>query len=140
MGTAPVYPGVVLDLGDTSYTPSTKEKDLYLSNELIPQKDFNRIKEQTQGNQNYIIRPYSQSGWKPNITKPQVTKNSKAPTGNPRVSTPPKTNKPRTATKAPASNSWINKSRGIWNYNGVSQADVANAYKTGDFSKVARSS
>lgn len=39
-------------------------------------------------------------------------------------------------TKAPASNSWINKGRGIWNYNGVSQADVANAYKTGDFSKV----
>lgn len=36
----------------------------------------------------------------------------------------------------PTSNSWINKGRGIWNYNGVSQADVANAYKTGDFSKV----
>lgn len=36
----------------------------------------------------------------------------------------------------PASNSWINRARGIWNYNGVSQADVANAYKTGDFSKV----
>lgn len=50
----------------------------------------------------------------------------------------PATNKPRTALapKAPASNSWINKGRGIWNYNGVSQADVANAYKTGDFSKV----
>lgn len=47
----------------------------------------------------------------------------------------PATNKPR-APKAPASNSWINKGRGIWNYNGVSQADVANAYKTGDFSKV----
>lgn len=31
---------------------------------------------------------------------------------------------------------WINKGRGIWNYNGVSQTDVANAYKTGDFSKV----
>ena len=45
---------------------------------------------------------------------------------------------PRTALapKAPTSNSWINKGRGIWNYNGVSQADVANAYKTGDFSKV----
>ena len=35
-----------------------------------------------------------------------------------------------------ASNSWINKGRGIWNYNGVSQADIAKAYKTGDFSKV----
>lgn len=43
--------------------------------------------------------------------------------------------RPRTAL-APTSNSWINKGRGIWNYNGVSQADVANAYKTGDFSKV----
>mgnify|MGYP001776204839 FL=1 len=39
-------------------------------------------------------------------------------------------------TKTPTSNSWINKNKGIWNYNGVSQADVANAYKTGDFSKV----
>lgn len=38
--------------------------------------------------------------------------------------------------KTPVSNSWINKGRGIWNYNGVSQTDVANAYKTGDFSKV----
>lgn len=48
------------------------------------------------------------------------------------------TDKPKTtlAPKTPASNSWINKSRGIWNYNGVSQADVANAYRTGDFSKV----
>lgn len=55
-----------------------------------------------------------------------------------RPSTPPTTSKPRTALapKAPTSNSWINKGRGIWNYNGVSQADVANAYKTGDFSKV----
>lgn len=40
------------------------------------------------------------------------------------------------APKTPVSNSWINKGRGIWNYNGVSQTDVANAYKTGDFSKV----
>lgn len=50
----------------------------------------------------------------------------------------PATNKSRTtlAPKTSTSNSWINKGRGIWNYNGVSQADVANAYKTGDFSKV----
>lgn len=55
----------------------------------------------------------------------------------------PTVSKPRTgrsktvsAQKTPASNSWINKNKGIWNYNGVSQADVANAYKTGDFSKV----
>ena len=34
--TVPVYPGVVLDLGDTSYTPSTKERDLYFSKGLIP--------------------------------------------------------------------------------------------------------
>lgn len=59
-------------------------------------------------------------------------------TSKPRTSAPPATSRPRTALapKAPASNSWINKGRGIWNYNGVSQADVANAYKTGDFSKV----
>lgn len=139
--TTPVYPGVDLDLVDTSYTPGTKEKDLYHSNELVPYKDFSRISEQTQGNQNYIIRPYSQSSWKPNVTKPQVTKNSKVPTtstSKPRTSTSSTTSRSRTmsASKALASNSWINKSRGIWNYNGVSQADVANAYKTGDFSKV----
>ena len=78
---------------------------------------------------------------KPNVAKPQVTKNPETPTtptGKPRTSTSSITSKPRTtlATKTPASNSWINKGRGIWNYNGVSQADVANAYKTGDFSKV----
>ena len=77
---------------------------------------------------------------KPNVAKPQVTKNYKATTSTdkPNTSTPPVTSRPRTtlATKTSASNSWINKSRGIWNYNGVSQADVANAYKTGDFSKV----
>lgn len=78
---------------------------------------------------------------KPNIAKPQVTKNPETPTtstGKPRTSTPSITSKPRTAlaTKTPTSNSWINKGRGIWNYNGVSQADVTNAYKTGDFSKV----
>lgn len=76
---------------------------------------------------------------KPNVAKPQVTKNLETPTtstGKPRTSTPSITSKPRTATKTSASNSWINKGRGIWNYNGVSQADVANAYKTGDFSKV----
>lgn len=61
--------------------------------------------------------------------KEQVNKQNKIPTNS------PATNKPRTVL-APASNSWINKGRGIWNYNGVSQADVANAYKTGDFSKV----
>ena len=68
-------------------------------------------------------------------TKSQATKKS----GSPTVSTDkPNTSRSRTtlAPKAPASNSWINKSGGIWNYSGVSQADVANAYKTGDFSKV----
>ena len=74
-------------------------------------------------------------------TKSQATKKSGSPTvstDKPNTSTPPVTSRPRTtlAPKAPASNSWINKGRGIWNYNGVSQADVANAYKTGDFSKV----
>lgn len=132
--TAPVYPGVKLDLGDTYYIPSNNERGMYSSNKLIPNKDFNRIIEQTQGNQNYIIRPYSQSNWKPKVDSNQ--KKSSTSTGKPRTSTPSTTGKPRTAPKAPASNSWINKGRGIWNYNGVSQADVANAYKTGDFSKV----
>lgn len=132
--TVPVYPRVVLDLGDTSYTPSTKERDLYFSKGLIPQKDFNRIKEQTQGNQNYILRPYSQSSWKPKVGSNQ--KKSSTSTSKPRTSTPSTTSKSRTVPKTPASNSWINKGRGIWNYNRVSQADVANAYKTGDFSKV----
>lgn len=139
--TAPVYPGVELDLGDTSYTPGNNSKDVYRSTELIPDSDYDRINKQTSGNINYIMRPYSQSSWRPNVTKPQVTKNSKAPTTStrkPRTNTSSTTSRPRTtlAPKAPASNSWINKGRGIWNYNGVSQTDVANAYKTGDFSKV----
>lgn len=132
--TAPVYPGVKLDLGDTYYIPSNNERGMYSSNKLIPDKDFNRIIEQTQGNPNYIIRPYSQSNWKPKVDSNQ--KKSSTSTGKPRTSTPSATGKPRTTPKTPTSNSWINKDRGIWNYNGVSQADVANAYKTGDFSKV----
>lgn len=132
--TTPVYPGVTLDLGDTSYTPGTESKGLYHSTELIPNKDFNRISKQTQRNQNYILRPYSQSSQKPKVDSNQ--KKSGTSTSKPRTSTPSAAGKPRTTSKAPVSNSWINKSRGIWNYNGVSQADVANAYKTGDFSKV----
>ena len=64
--------------------------------------------------------------------KGQVNKQNKIPTNS------PATNKSRTtlAPKTSTSNSWINKGRGIWNYSRVSQADVANAYKTGDFSKV----
>lgn len=116
--TAPVYPGAPLDLGDFEYTPGNNSKSLYYSTKLIPDSDFYRINKQTSGNTDYILRPYSQSSWKP------------------RTSASSTTHKPRTAPKAPASNSWINKGRGIWNYNGVSQADVANAYKTGDFSKV----
>lgn len=139
--TAPVYPGVELDLGDTSYTPGNNSKDVYRSTELIPNSDYDRINKQTSGNINYIMGPYSQSSWRPNVTKPQVTKNSKAPTtstSKPRTNTSSTTSRPRTALapKTPVSNSWINKGRGIWNYNGVSQTDVANAYKTGDFSKV----
>ena len=93
----------------------------------------------------WSTKNYSYSWNKPTVpnqdtsTKPQITKNSKAPTtGNPRTSTPSTTNRSRTALvqKTPISNSWINKGRGIWNYDGVSQEDVANAYKTGDFSKV----
>ena len=132
--TAPVYPGVPLSLGDTEYIPGNNSKGIYYSRQLIPDSDFYRINKQTQGNQDYILRPYSQSNW-----KPQVTKNSKtSTTGKPRTSTLSTIGRSRTALvqKAPESNSWINKNKGIWNYNGVSQADVANAYKTGDFSKV----
>lgn len=133
--TAPVYPGVSFDLGnDTNYTPGTNSRNMYYNLDLIPDSDYDRINEQTSGNIRYLIRPYSQSSWKPKVDSNQ--KKSSTSTGKPRTSTPSATGKPRTAPKAPASNSWINKGRGIWNYNGVSQADVANAYKTGDFSKV----
>ena len=137
----PVYPGVPLELGDRYYTPGTEDTGVIYSSNLIPREDINRINKQAGGsaNANYLIRPISQSNWKPSVTKPQTTKKSGSPTvstGKPRTSTSSATSRPRTATKAPASNSWINKNKGIWNYNGVSQADVANAYKTGDFSKV----
>ena len=140
---APVYPGALLDLGDTYYIPGTNKKGMFYSLKL-DKDSYDRLYDQTSGNINYILRPYTQSDWKPNVTKPQDTKNSKAPTtGKPRTSTSSTTSKPRTgrlktasAAKTPTSNSWINKNKGIWNYNGVSQSDVANAYKTGDFSKV----
>lgn len=111
--TAPVYPGVsIMTSKDTDYTPSTGQVTIYPTSQKDNEKDFTRVDKQTQGNSASAARPHT--------------------------STPSTTSKPRTtlATKAPASNSWINKSKGIWNYNGVSQADVANAYKTGDFSKV----
>lgn len=134
--TAPVYPGVPIDLGDTYYIPGTNKKGIYYTTKL-DNDDYDRLWDQISGGTNYILRTYSQSDWKPNVTKPQATKNSKAPTkGKPRTSTSSITGRSRPASKAPASNSWINKNKGIWNYNGVSQADVANAYKTGDFSKV----
>ena len=59
------------------------------------------------------------SNYKPTVSKPRTGRS-----------------KTMSAQKTPTSNSWINKNKGIWNYNGVSQAAVANAYKTGDFSKV----
>lgn len=99
--TTPVYPGVQLTSGkDTFYKPDLEGSGLYYSKELIPDNDLKRIYKQTQGNQNYIIRLYSQSSWRPNVTKHQDTKNSKAPTtstGKPRTSTPSATGKPRTA-------------------------------------------
>ena len=67
---APVYPGVSLDLGDTGYTPGTNSKYVYYSNKLIPDSDYDRINEQTSGNIEYIIRPYNQRSWKPDVTKP----------------------------------------------------------------------
>lgn len=138
---------------DTDYTPSTGQTTFYPTSWKDNEKDFTRVDQQTQGNSAYILRLNSQTLWKPeggsnqkessksNVTKPQVTKNSKAPTtstSKPRTNTSSTTSRPRTALapKTPVSNSWINKGRGIWNYNGVSQTDVANAYKTGDFSKV----
>lgn len=125
--TAPVYP---------YYTPGNRDKGIIYSRDLIPNEDINRINKQTGGraHTNYLIRPYNQSSWKPKVDSNQ--KKSSTSTGKPRTSTPSATGKPKTVPKTPTSNSWINKSRGIWNYNGVSQADVANAYKTGDFSKV----
>lgn len=77
-----------------------------------------------------VTNPNYLYGYKEQVNK--QNKQNKIPTNS------PATNKSRTtlAPKTSTSNSWINKSRGIWNYNGVSQADVANAYKTGDFSKV----
>lgn len=152
--TALVYPGVsIMTSEDTDYTPSTGQTTFYPTSWKDNEKDFTRVDQQTQGNSAYILRPNSQTLWKPeggsnqkessksNVTKPQVTKNSKAPTtstSKPRTNTSSTTSRPRTALapKTPVSNSWINKGRGIWNYNGVSQTDVANAYKTGDFSKV----
>lgn len=132
--TAPVYPGDPWDLGDTYYTPGSRDRGIIYSRDLIPNENINRINKQTGGraNTNYLIRPYGQSSWKPKVDSNQ--KKSSTSTSKPR--TPSATSKPRTVPKTPASNSWINKGRGIWNYNGVSQADVANAYKTGDFSKV----
>lgn len=77
-----------------------------------------------------VTNPNYLYGYKGQVNK--QNKQNKIPTNS------PATNKSRTtlAPKTSTSNSWINKGRGIWNYNGVSQADVANAYKTGDFSKV----
>lgn len=97
---------------DTSYTPGTGQKIVHPAPFKDNGKDFTRVDKQTQENSTSAASPHT--------------------------SAPPTTSKPRTALapKAPTSNSWINKGRGIWNYNGVSQADVANAYKTGDFSKV----
>lgn len=109
--TAPVYPGVTLDLGDRYYTPGTRDSGIVYSRNLIPDEDINRINKQTgsSANTSYLLRPSSQSGWRPNVTKPQVTKNSKAPTtstGKPRTSTPSATGKPRTAPKAPTTDNY----------------------------------
>lgn len=114
--TAPVYPGVsIMTSEDTNYIPDTGQKIVHPASFKDNGKDF--------------IRPEQ--------TNKQTQENSTS-AAKPHTSAPPATSRPRTALapKASASNLWINKSRGIWNYNGVSQADVANAYKTGDFSKV----
>ena len=111
--TAPVYPGVnIMTSEDTNYTPGTGQKIVNSAPFKDNGKDFTRVDKQTQENSTSAARPHT---------------NTSSTTSRPRTALAP---------KAPTSNSWINKGRGIWNYNGVSQADVANAYKTGDFSKV----
>lgn len=111
--TAPVYPGVSITTSkDTNYTPGTGQKIVHPTSFKDNEKDFVRVDKQTQENSTSAARPHTSTSFT---------------TSRPRTSLAP---------KATASNSWINKGRGIWNYNGVSQADVANAYKTGDFSKV----
>ena len=111
--TAPVYPGVnIMTSEDTNYTPGTEQKIVNSAPFKDNGKDFTRVDKQTQENSTSAARPHT---------------NTSSTTSRPRTALAP---------KAPASNSWINKGRGIWNYSGVSQADVANAYKTGDFSKV----
>lgn len=135
--TASIYPGSKFTSSkDIHYEPGTGYSYIDYSAKLIPEKDFDRIGKQTQGNRKYILRPFSESDQKPETVSNQKQPNT--PTDKPRTSISLTASKPRTtlAPKTPASNSWINKSRGIWNYNGVSQADVTNAYKTGDFSKV----
>ena len=111
--TAPVYPGVnIMTSEDTNYTPGTGQKIVNSAPFKDNGKDFTRVDKQTQENSTSAARPHT---------------NTSSTTSRPRTAL---------ASKAPASNSWINKGRGIWNYSGISQADVANAYKTGDFSKV----
>lgn len=39
----PVWQGVEMDFGDTSYNPITNKRDVYHSTKLIPQSDFDRI-------------------------------------------------------------------------------------------------
>ena len=41
--TAPVYPGDPWDLGDTYYTPGSRDKGIIYSRDLIPNEDINRI-------------------------------------------------------------------------------------------------
>lgn len=111
--TAPVYPGVsIMTSKDTNYTSGTGQKIVHPTSFKDNEKDFARVDKQTQENSTSAARPHTSTS---------------STTSRPRAALAP---------KASASNSWINKGRGIWNYNGVSQADVANAYKTGDFSKV----
>lgn len=111
--TAPVYPGVSITTSkDTNYTSGTGQKIVHPTSFKDNEKDFARVDKQTQENSTSAARPHTSTS---------------STTSRPRAALAP---------KASASNSWINKGRGIWNYNGVSQADVANAYKTGDFSKV----
>lgn len=122
--------------GNIQYNPQDKSYRLVNDNGIFYSNGRFFSKSGIKGNYNVETGSIlNKRGTRPSTPSKQTQENS---TSGPHTSAPPTTSKPRTALapKAPTSNSWINKGRGIWNYNGVSQADVANAYKTGDFSKV----
>lgn len=124
--------------GNIQYNPQDKSYRLVNDNGIFYSNGRFFSKSGIKGNYNVETGSIlNKRGTRPSTPSKQQP-STKPKNAVPWKTAPPTTSKPRTALapKAPTSNSWINKGRGIWNYNGVSQADVANAYKTGDFSKV----